>query len=70
MIKLPKDKWAKFGLRLFLYIVICIVVAYLPNQTKLTLKLYMYVRLIAIFDLIFTYYGDYGPWKDDEDEGT
>jgi hypothetical protein len=30
----------------------------------------MYVRLIAIFDLIFTYYGDYGPWKDDEDEGT
>jgi len=70
MIKLPKNKWAKFGLRLLLYIAILIALARLPTETKITMELeilHIYVWLIAIFDLVFTYYADYGLWKEEED---
>ena len=70
MMKLPKNKWAKFGLRSLLYIAILIVLARLPRETKTSLSseiYHIYVWLIIIFDLVFTNYADYGPWKEEED---
>lgn len=65
--KLPKNKWAKFAIRVFFLILIAAVLDKVPEPYQIVSLEGRRIFVIALFDLVFTYYADWGPWKEDEE---
>jgi len=65
--KLPKNKWAKFAIRVFFLILIAAVLDKVPEPYQIVKPEGRRIFVIAFFDLVFTYYADWGPWKEEEE---